>query len=104
VGENRFLTEEEMVPIMAMLHPSEGSYARQQAEHLLNEVLMYTLVISVPLHSFHSVQIEQSASHSILFSVLSWVMQNCDVSSPIVVQIYQWEFCDMGECLFLAGR
>ncbi|CAM6048002.1 unnamed protein product [Sphagnum compactum] len=32
-----FLTEEEMVPIMAMLHPSEGSYARQQAEHLLNE-------------------------------------------------------------------
>jgi hypothetical protein len=101
VGENRFLTEEEMVPIMAMLHPSEGSYARQQAEHLLNEVLMDTLVISVPLHSFHSVQIEQSASHSILFSVLSWVMQN---SSLLVVQIYQWEFCDIGECLFLAGR
>ncbi|KAH8945044.1 hypothetical protein BDL97_12G019000 [Sphagnum fallax] len=32
-----FLTEDEMVPIMVRLYPSEGSYARQQAEHLLNE-------------------------------------------------------------------
>ncbi len=30
-----------MVPIMVRLYPSEGSYARQQAEHLLNEVLYY---------------------------------------------------------------
>ncbi len=41
MNENRFLTEDEMVPIMVRLYPSEGSYARQQAEHLLNEVLYY---------------------------------------------------------------
>jgi hypothetical protein len=70
-----FLTEDEMVPIMVRLYPSEGSYARQQAEHLLNEVLYYlpfTYSITQTVHFSCFLHIEkQCFTHCNLFSISS---------------------------------
>jgi hypothetical protein len=74
-----------MVPIMVRLYPSEGSYARQQAEHLLNEVLYYlpfTYSITQTVHFSCFLHIENSVLHIVIF------FQSCVVLGVMQIEIF----------------
>ncbi|KAF9623989.1 hypothetical protein IFM89_007687 [Coptis chinensis] len=44
-----FLSEEELLPIIGKLHPSEQYYAKQQADYIINQVI-WILVVEINLH------------------------------------------------------